>query len=187
MCRLFTIKWHHKKDSYPVCRAEGPQQKLASKKVFFSKLYLHSAYWQFPMELASIEKTAFCPEPANGLWEFTKMPYGLTGATQTCQRGLDSTSQNGLDNILQNCKNCVDNYTDDCIVFSDNMTTHIQDLKVLGQLSAAGFTLRGSKCAFGNDNATHLGFDYSADGVAPSPEKITTGLCQGIPKVSTPF
>ena len=53
-------------------------------------------------------------------------------------------------------------------MFSDNMTTHIQDLKrILGKLSAAGFTLRGSKCAFGNDNATHLGFDYSADGVSP--------------------
>ena len=39
-----------KKDSYPVPQSEGPQQKLAGKKVF-SKLDLKSAYWQFPMEV----------------------------------------------------------------------------------------------------------------------------------------
>ena len=97
-----------KKDPHPVPQSEGPQQKLAGKRVF-SKLDLKSAYWQFPMEEQSIEKTAFCPGPGYGLWEFTRMPYGLTCATQTCQRGLDT--------ILQNCKHCVDNYVDDCIVF----------------------------------------------------------------------
>ena len=55
-----------KKDSYQVPRSEGPQQKLAGKKVF-SKLDLKSAYWQFPMEAQSIEKTAFCPGPGYGL------------------------------------------------------------------------------------------------------------------------
>jgi len=109
-----------KKDSYPLPRAEGPQQKLAVKTVF-SKLDFRSAYWQFPMESQSIEKTAFCPGPGYGLWEFTRMPYGLTGAIQTCQRYLD--------NILKDCKDCVDNYVDDCIVFSNDMTTQINDLK----------------------------------------------------------
>ena len=47
-----------KKDSYPVPCLEGPQQKLAGKKIF-SKLDLKSAYWQFPMEAQSIEKTTF--------------------------------------------------------------------------------------------------------------------------------
>lgn len=73
-----------KKDAYPVPRAEGPQQRLSNKRVF-SKIDLRSAYWQFPMSPDSIEKTAFCPGPGYGLWEFTVMPYGLTGATQTCQ------------------------------------------------------------------------------------------------------
>ena len=61
-----------KKDSYPVPRSEGPQQKLAGKKIF-SKLDLKSAYWQFPMQTHSIEKTAFYPGPGYGLWEFTRM------------------------------------------------------------------------------------------------------------------
>ena len=122
-----------KKDAYPVPRAEGPQQRLANKQIF-SKIDLKSAYWQFPMSPTSIEKTAFCPGPGYGLWEFTVMPYGLTGATQTCQRGLDQ--------VLNDCKDCVDNYIDDCIVFSDNMQSHVRDLhRILSRLRNAGFAL----------------------------------------------
>ena len=75
-----------KKNSYPVPRDDGSQQQLAGKCVF-SKIDLRSAYWQFPMHTESIEKTAFS---GYGLWEFTVMPYGLTGATQTWQWGLDT-------------------------------------------------------------------------------------------------
>jgi len=154
-----------KKDSYPVPRAEGPQQKLAGKtlagKTAFSKLDLRSAYWQFPMNSDSIEKTAFCLDPGYGLWEFTVMPYGLTGATQTCQCGLDD--------VLHDCKYCVDNYVDDCIVYSSDMGSHIQDLQlVLSKPKAAGFTIRGSKCMFGKSSVTHLGFEYSLAGISPT-------------------
>ncbi len=152
-----------RKDAYPVPRAEGPQQRLALKKVF-SKIDLRSAYWQFPMNKDSIDKTAFCPGPGYGLWEFTVMPYGLTGATQTCQRGLDR--------ILKDCTDCVDNYIDDCLVFSEDLQSHARDLRrVLGRLERAGFTLRGSKCFFGRSQVTHLGYEYSAEGVAPSKDK----------------
>ena len=116
------------------------------------------------MSKESMEKTAFCPGPGHGLWEFTVMPYGLTGATQTCQRGLDE--------VLKECKDCVDNYVDDCIIFSDTIDSHIVDLRrVLGQLQKAGFTLRGSKCSFGMSSVTHLGFEYSSEGITPSAEK----------------
>ena len=92
------------------------------------------------------------------------MPYGLTGATQTCQRGLDE--------VLKDCKDCVDNYVDDCIIFSDTLDSHIEHLRhVLGHLQSAGFTLRGSKCCFGMSSATHLGFDYAGDGIRLSAEK----------------
>ena len=109
-----------KKNSYPVPRIESPQQKLAGKHVF-SKLDLRSAYWQFPMEEQLIEKTAFCPGPGYGFWEFVVMSYGLTGATQTCQQDLDT--------ILADCKYCVGNYVDDCFVYSDDMESHIRDLQ----------------------------------------------------------
>ena len=43
------LNWVTKKNSYPVPRTEGPQQKLSGNCVF-SKLDLRSAYWQFPMQ-----------------------------------------------------------------------------------------------------------------------------------------
>ena len=103
------------------------------------------------------------------------MPYGLTGATQTCQQGLDS--------VLADCKYCVDNYVDDCIVYSNDMESHIRDLQeVLGRLLKAGFTLRGSKCAFGRSTITHLGFQYSPSGITPSAERTETIANWPVPK-----
>ena len=163
MCRLCTIKQDYKKRLLSCPTSWWTPAKVSQKKIF-SKIDLRSAYWQFPMSEESIEKTAFCPGPGYGLWEFTVMPYGLTGATQTCQRGLDE--------VLKECKDCVDNYVDDCIIFSDTLDSHITDLRrVLGWLQAAGFTLRGSKCSFGMSSTTHLGFEYSSEGIRPSTEK----------------
>ena len=53
------------------------------------------------------------------------------------------------------------------------MMSHARDLqKVLGALQDAGFTLRGSKCAFGKMSITHLGFQYGINGVSPSADRI---------------
>ena len=101
------------------------------------------------MDKDSVEKATFCPDPGYGLWEFLVMPYGLTGVTQTCQCGLDK--------ILKDCKHCVDNYVDDCIIISEYIENHIKDLRmVLDKLQSAGFTLRGSKCSFGKKEISHL-------------------------------
>ena len=68
---------------YSELKSPGPTETL--QQMGFLQIDLRSAYWQFPMGPDSIEKTAFCPGPGYGLWEFTVMPYGLTEATQTCQ------------------------------------------------------------------------------------------------------
>ena len=87
------------------------------------------------------------------MWEFAVKPYKLTGKTQW-----------GLDEVLKECKDCVDDYVDDCIIFSDTLGTHIADLqRVLGQLQAEGFTLRGLKCSFGISSTTYLGFEHSGE------------------------
>ena len=59
------------------------------------------------------------------------MLYGLTGAMQTSKRGLD--------NILQDGKHCVDNYEDDCIVFSNDISINV--MTVLSQSSNTRFML----------------------------------------------
>ena len=163
-----------KKYLYPVPRADKPRHRLVGKKVF-SKLDLRSTYWQFPMHQLSIEKTAFCPGPGYGLWEFLVMPYGLTGATQTCQRGLDE--------IFCECNDCVDNYVDDIIVFSDDVNSHVSDLRhVLEKLKSAGFTFWGLKCLLRQHSITHLGFHHLAEEVTPSIDKTKDIADWPVPK-----
>ena len=108
------------------------------------------------------------------------MPYGLTGATQTCQRCLDE--------IFRECHNCVDNYVDDIIVYSDDITSNKSDLRrVLEKLKSAGFTLRGCKCILGQTSITHLGFHYSAKGVTPSTDKAKSVAEWPTPKSANEF
>ena len=88
----------------------------------------------------------------------------LTGATQTCQYALDE--------VFHECHDCVDNYIDDIIVFSDYMYSHINNLwRIFKKLKSAGFILRGLKCLLGQNCVTHLGFHKSAKGVASSEDK----------------
>ena len=63
------------------------------------------------MDQVSTEKTAFSPGPGYGLWEFVVMLYGLTGATQTCQCGLDE--------LFCECHDCVDNYVHGIFIFQN--------------------------------------------------------------------
>jgi len=117
------------------------------------------------MQEASIEKLAFCPGPGYGLWEFVVMPYRLTRATRTFQRDLDE--------LFRECHDCVDNYVDEIITLSDDINSHKTDLtQVFEKLQAADFTLKGSNCLLGQSSITHLGFQYSAQGVFLSTDKI---------------
>ena len=44
-------------------------------------------YWQIPMDPSSIEKTAFTTKL--GLFEFVRIPFGLSSAVVTLQRIMD--------------------------------------------------------------------------------------------------
>ena len=67
------------KDAYPLPLPNEVQDCLAGSTVF-STLDLQSGYWQMPVHKEDIPKTAFCPGPGIGLFQFTRMPFGLTGA-----------------------------------------------------------------------------------------------------------
>ena len=68
------------KDAYPLPLVDEVQDCL-SGSVIFSKLDLQSGYWQVPVDYVDQEKTAFCPGPGMGLFQFTRMPFGLSGAS----------------------------------------------------------------------------------------------------------
>ena len=150
------------KDAYPLPLPDEVQDRLA-KSTVFSTLDLQSGYWQLPVSIKDREKTAFCPGPGMGLFQFCRMPFGLTGAPASFQRLMDK--------ILRGLP-FVSTYIDDILVFSPDPITHKEHLnQVFAHLQEAGQTLRGKKCYIGLNQVSYLGHVFSGQGMSPDPRK----------------
>ena len=151
------------KDSYPLPLPDEVQDKLAGSRVF-STLDLHSGCWQLPVNPEDHEKTAFCPGPGMGLYEFCRMPFGLSGAPSSFQRLMDKTLQ-GLPFVTI--------YLDDILVHSPSEVSHKEHLDIVfKRLLDAGLTLRGSKCHIGMNTVHYLGHVFSGTGMSLDPNKV---------------
>ena len=64
-------------------------------------------------------KTAFCPGPGMGLYQFCCMSFGLTGAPGSFQRLMDSVTR-GLPFVMT--------YLDDLLIYSPTPQVHQQHL-----------------------------------------------------------
>ena len=100
-----------------------------------------------------------------GLFQFTRMPFGLTGAPSSFQRLMDKVCC-GLPFTLT--------YLDDFLIYSPLPEEHIQHLReVFTRLQQACLTLKGPKCHLGLLQVTYLGHIFSATGMKPDPSKLS--------------
>lgn len=137
-----------KKDSYPLPRMDEYIDSLGDAKVL-TTIYCNAGYWQIPVAEEDIPKTAFVCHA--GVYEFLRMPFGLSNAPATFQLAIDI--------ILSGVKwkHCLV-YLYDVIVFSRNMKDHVKHVdEVLGLLQQAEVTLRLRKCAFFQRTVEYLG------------------------------
>ena len=107
------------KDAYPLPLPDEVQDRLAGSTVF-STLDLQCGYWQMPVNPHDRAKTAFCPAPGMGLFEFTRMPFGLTGAPSSFERLMDK--------LIRDLP-YVTTYIDDVLVHSSTEELHVQHLQ----------------------------------------------------------
>ncbi len=156
-----------KKDAYPLPLPNEVQDRLAGSTIFLT-LDLQCGYWQLPVNPSDREKTAFSPGPGMGLYQFRRMPFGLTGAPGLFQRLMDRVMR-GLQFVVT--------YMDDVLVHSADATEHQEHLRQAFQrLSDAGLTLRGKKCHFAMSEVTYLGHVFSESGMAPDRCKVKAVL-----------
>ena len=160
-------------DCFPLPRLDEALDAFAGSKVF-SSIDLAITYHQVPVKPSDVEKTAFVTHV--GLFEMTKMPFGLCNAPSTYQRLMASTLQGLIGRI------CLA-YLDDVIVFSKRRSEHVANLIVVFErIRSAKLKLKPKKCSLFYDQVLYLGHVIDAAGVSPDPAKLKVLDKCSIPK-----
>ena len=151
------------KDKYPIPRIDTILDALRGARIF-SSLDATSGYYQIAMDPKDIEKTAFSWR--HGLFEYTRMPFGLCNAPATFQRAMDHIFKKERFKF-------VIPYFDDIIIYSETPEEHQEHLKIVsGRLKAAGVALNKKKCKFARPEILILGHVIAEGIVKPDPEKV---------------
>ena len=162
-----------KKDAHPLPRIDDLLDALQGSQMF-STLDLRSGYWQVSVDPKDREKTAFVTP--DGLWEFLRLPFGVSGGPATFQRAIEIVLS-GL--TFETCL-C---YFDDIIIPSCNLQQQCERLSlVLTRFREHNLKVKASKCCFGADQVLFLGHIVSSAGVHTDPKKIAAVSDLAAPK-----
>ena len=162
-----------KRDMYPLPRIDQTFDALSGAK-YFTTLDLTAAYNQVEVHKDDQHKTAFITPM--GLYEYQRMPFGLSNAPATFQRLMGRVFREEILQILLV-------YLDDVVVYSRSVQEHFQRLeKVFQKLREHGLKLSASKCSFFRKEVKFLGHIVSAQGIKTDPEKIVAVQAWPTPK-----
>ncbi|CAJ0931673.1 unnamed protein product [Ranitomeya imitator] len=131
---------------------------------WFTKIDLRGVYNLVRIKRGDEWKTAFnTPE---GHFEYLVMPFGLANAPSVFQSFMHDIFREYLDKFLIV-------YLDDILIFSDDWESHVKQVRTVFQvLRANSLFVKGSKCLFGVQKVSFLGFIFSPSTIEMDPVKV---------------
>ena len=140
-------------DLYPLPRIDDLLDQLGCSK-YFTSIDLAAKYWQIPMDPRDAHKTTF--RTRRGLFQFNRMPFGLSDACNTFQRMANSIF---VDLIADDTMLI---YLDDILIHTSTWPQHIQVLQsVLQRIRQHNLKLQWKKCIWGSTHVKFLGYRWT--------------------------
>ncbi|MDD9817031.1 MAG: reverse transcriptase domain-containing protein, partial [Gammaproteobacteria bacterium] len=158
-------------DQYPLPKPDDLFTTLVGGKKF-TKLDLKHAYQQ--MQLEENVKELVTINTHKGLYQFTRLPFGIASAPALFQRAMDTILQ-GIPHVL-----C---YIDDILITGRTEEEHLHNLEeVLKRLQHHGLQLKVAKCAFLQDSVEYLGHTVDKKGLHTMLQKVEAVKLAPVPK-----
>ena len=154
------------KDSHPLPRMDRCLDQVGrSRPKFMTGLDLEKGFLQMELDEESKPYTAFAvnhhslTHSLHNLYEFNRLPMGLTTSPAQFQRCMNHTFRDLINEILVI-------YLDDLFVYSQNFEEHLEALRrVFTRLSEANLKLRAGKSQLARNELQFLGFCVTSEGL----------------------
>ena len=163
ICRDYkvTINPEMDVDQYPLPKPDNIFATVAGGKLFMT-LDLSYAYNQLLLDEEARKFVTI--NTHKGLYQYTRLPFGIASAPAVFQRVMDTILQ-GIEGVA-----C---YIDDIIITGKTDEEHLARLEeVLKRLLWYGLHIRRSKCRFLQPHVIFLGHRIYAEGIHPTDEKL---------------
>ena len=148
-------------DQYPLPKPEELFARLAGGKRF-TKIDLTHAYQRMILEESSRKFVTI--NTHRGLYQLTRLPFGVASAPALFQRVMDTVLQ-GIDKTI-----C---YIDDILVTGSTVEEHLQNLEsVLKRLQQYGIRAKRAKCSFMSEKVEYLGHHIDSEGLHTMASKV---------------
>ena len=160
-----TVNPQLKVDQHPIPNAEDLYNSMNGGQ-HFSKLDLSQAFLQFELDENSRHLTTV--NTHRGLYQFRRLPFGISSAPALCQETLDKI----LHGIPYACGRI-----DDILVSGKDEHDHLVNLRaVFERLRKFNVKLKKTKCTFLQPELVYLGFIIDAKGIRKNPERLKAVL-----------
>ncbi|GJY87956.1 reverse transcriptase domain-containing protein, partial [Tanacetum coccineum] len=161
------------KDGYPLPKIDWKVESLCG---FPFKFFLdaYKGYHQIKMTKEDEEKTTFIT--IQGVFCYSKMPFGLRNARATYQRLVDKAFHKQIGRNLEV-------YVDDLVIKSRTEDEIIKDIEeTFKTLREINMKLNLKKCTFGVEEGMFLGYKVNTKGIKVCSDKVDAVLSLSSPK-----